>query len=105
MALDRGTAFAVYLLLAKHNDPTAPDAKSGLRHAYDDNVAAGQSSKDALIAAATTQLGFDLSGIGDPGDLSPVTLRPALGIDNYTGPDCPGDGDQTAICAALQGNV
>jgi hypothetical protein len=105
MALDTGTAWSIYLLMAQHVDPAAPAGRSGLRRVFDNNVAAGNSGQAALVSAAQSQLGLDVRGIGDPGDLSSNALRGALGLDGYTGPDCPGGPDQAAIVNALKDNI
>ncbi len=105
MALDKGTAWAIYLLMAQHNDPATPGARSGLRHRFDDNVKSGMSSKDALADAVNDQLHVNVShAIGDPGGGSADELRKALQM-GYTGPDCPGSTDQNNLFAALKGKL
>lgn len=105
MALDRGTGYAVYLLMGTHPDPNNP-SKSSFRIAVEAAIQSGMPANAALISIANDKLGLDISQMTGNVDnnLSDTNLTRALNID-YVGAGCPGASDSRQIARLLASHM
>jgi hypothetical protein len=102
MALDRGTSWAIYLLMGTHADTV--DGKSEYRNAVEKHIGEGLMPKAAMVKSAQDLFGADISDIGNLPDLSVASLRNALPI-AYTGAGCPQGQNLKDVFGGLSGNL